>query len=96
MNYMDYEKISDRVMDLGYNTVLKMNVTLAKKNKGGYRNHYYKEYSYKTNKYIDKSTLCNISRNFDYFLSIERYSEEKDFLMIRDENMLGLRLIIGL
>ena len=91
---MDYEKISDRVMDLGYNTVLKMNVTLAKKNKGGYRNHYYKEYSYKTNKYIDKSTLCNISRNFDYFLSIERYSEEKDFLMIRDENMLGLRFAL--
>ena len=91
MNYMDYEKISDKVMDLGYNTVLKMNVTLARKNKGGYRNHYYKEFSYKTNKYIDKNKLYNINRNFDYFLSIERYSEEKEFLMIRDEHMLGLR-----
>lgn len=92
MNYMDYEKLSDKVMDIGYNTILKMNVSLGRKDKNGKRIHYYKEFSYQTKKYTNVDTLYNINRNFDYYLSIEKYSDQKDFLMIRDENMIDLKI----
>ena len=95
MEYMDYEKLSDVIMNISYNTVLKMNVVLGRKDKNSRRIHFYKEFSYNSSKYVNANELYNINRNFDYYLSIEKFENGKDFLMIRNENIMELRLFLN-
>lgn len=90
-----YEKISDDIMYLGTNTILRMNVILAKKLDDGRRYPYHKEYMYETNKYIDTKNILTLRRGFDYYLSIENikslYNTEKEFIMIRVQDMIFIR-----
>lgn len=86
-----YEKLTDDLQIIGYNTILRFSVTLARKQKDGTRFHYHQEYKYTTNKYIDTNKVITLRRSFDYFLSIEniRANENgiKEFIMIRIQDI---------
>lgn len=76
IEFVRYEKISDDVISMGRNAVLKFNVNLARYpvNKGD-RYFYYKEYAY-PNK--NGSQSVTIKRTYDYYLTIENYSKQND------------------
>lgn len=87
--HKNYEKIVDNIMWLGYEYVLKFNVTLNRYGKYG-RENYHKEFMY----YRDGEPCINIARTFDYFLSIEslKNSEsEKVFIMITQQDLYFLK-----
>lgn len=94
-SYIDYDKISDDLYFLGGGAklVLRMNVSLARRSKEGNRQHFYSEYQYDIDKYLDKGSVISMRRRFDYYMSLESL-EDKDFLtgiMIRPQDMILLR-----
>lgn len=86
IKYDNYEKMSDDIMFIGYNTVMRMNVSLSYKNEYGERESFHKEYRYRSSKYIDTNTGITIRRRFDYYISIENIkpsqSGEKAFIRL--------------
>lgn len=92
---VDYDKISDDLCVLGYNTVLRFNVVLSRATQDGKRYHYHHEYEYSSNKYIDTKNLITIRRQFDFYLSIENLRQnefgQKEFIMIRIQDILYVR-----
>lgn len=92
---VDYDKISDDLCILGFNTVLRFNVILSKASQDGKRYHFHHEYEYNTNKYIDKKSLITIRRQFDFYISIENLRQnefgQKEFIMIRIQDILYVR-----
>ena len=91
-----YEKISDIVMRLGLNAVLKFNVSLSQNRNDNSRLFSYSEYEYYSAKY--NTNLISIKRDSDYYLSIENIivpeSGKKAF--IRIDNIGLPKLIIAL
>lgn len=75
MEFMKYDKISDDVLVLGPNAVLKFNVSLSKMS-GDKRYHFYKEFEYPS-KSKEFPRLVTIKRSFDYYLSIENVQKNK-------------------
>lgn len=65
--YNDYEKISDFIMFLNPEYVLKFNVELSKKDKNKNRESFHKEFGYN----FEGSYRININRNIFPYLSIE-------------------------
>ena len=97
----DYERISDDLMWLGYNSInkcsyiLRFNVTLANVTKDGRRIPFHTEYRYETRKYTNVFAGNSIRRHITYYMSIEssKYDEfgNKDFLMIRPCDIIYIR-----
>ena len=95
IQYGEYEKISDDLFFLDYNTVLKFNVNFNHKNKDGDRVGFHSEVQYNSAKY--NQSVINIKRRFDYFLSIENFKPskltgQKEFIMIGLKDILALRM----
>lgn len=90
---IDYEKISDDVLQLGKNAILRFNVILSNKDQHDNRRHFHNEYSYSSNKYANKDKLYTIRRKYDYYFSIETFvqSEDKEFIMIRVQDMIVMQ-----
>lgn len=72
INHDNYEKITDDLMWLSKNWMLRFSVILNKKSDKFGRQNYHKEVGY----YKESNFCININRSFDYFLLIE--STEKD------------------
>lgn len=92
--YDDYDKISDDLMVIGYNTIVRFNVILSKALKDGRRFHFHQEYEYKSNKYTNVDKLVTLRRRFDFYISIENIKSEngiKEFIQIRMKDILYLR-----
>jgi len=86
---MVYEKISDDILYLAPNIVLRMNVGLWKtQNQKKEQIFFHREYGYKKNAYNTDSYRVVARRSFDYYLSIENYISptrnrmDKAFMMI--------------
>lgn len=91
--YIDYDKISDDLYFLGGGErfILRMNVSLAKKNKDdNSRRHFYNEYSYDS-KYSDKGQVVSIRRSYDYYITLESLENRLSGVMIRPQDMILLR-----
>lgn len=97
---LSYDKISDDLCLLGYNTVLRFNVGLSKPTQEGKRYHYHQEYEYSTNKYIDTNKLMTIRRQFDFYMSIENLRQNdsgiKEYIMIRIQDIIYVRQMLNL
>lgn len=89
IKFVQYDKLSDDLYFLGFNAILKFNVTLSKKGEDGKRHHFHKEFEYMSEKYNEK--LITMKRSFDFFLSIENMKQcdngVKEFIMIRAQDM---------
>lgn len=72
--FLQLDKISDDVLSIAPNVVLRFNVALSKISSGK-RYHYHKEYMYPSKNYHEP--LITIKRSFDYYLSFEN-SVKKD------------------
>lgn len=94
-SYIDYDKISDDLYFLGGGArlVLRMNVSLARRSKEGNRQHYYSEYQYDTDKYLDKGNVVSMRRRFDYYMTLESLEDRNNLsgIMIRPQDMILLR-----
>lgn len=92
---VNYDKISDDLCLLGFNTVLRFNVVLSKATQEGKRYHYHQEYEYNSNKYIDTNKLITMRRQFDFYMSIENLRQNefgiKEFIMIRIQDIMYVR-----
>lgn len=66
--FLQLDKISDDVLSIAPNIVLRFNVALSKISSGK-RYHYHKEYMYSSKNCQDP--LITIKRSFDYYLSFE-------------------------
>lgn len=90
-----YDKISDDLCILGFNAILRFNVTLSKPTQEGKRQHYHQEYEYNSNKYIDMDKMITIRRQFDFYMTIENIRQNdsgiKEFIMIRIQDILYVR-----
>lgn len=90
---MTYDKITDIVMRLGLNAVLKFNVSLSSQGKDNSRKFCYCEYSYNSRKY--NTELVSIKREADYYLSIENiikpYDVDKAFIRIDNVGIVKLK-----
>lgn len=75
IEYDNYEKLSDDIAYIGFNTVMRMNVNLSYKNENGERQSFHKEYRYRNSKYNNVSNGITIRRRFDYYISIENIKE---------------------
>ena len=62
IHFLDYDKISDILMILNDYINLSFNVSLAYRRDDGTRNHFHKEYCYKS-RYIDKGNVISLKRN---------------------------------
>lgn len=76
MEFMEYDKISDEVLSLGLNVVLKFNVSLSKTSGERKRFHFYKEYEYPS-RCDDIENYITIKRSFDYYMSLENVTKPK-------------------
>jgi len=92
--FMTYEKMSDDLMYLSNNVVLRFNINLASYNKDGKRSFFHKEYEYKKN----GSTVTTLRRHYDYFLTIENVSVTetglKEFIIISIKDFLRFKTSI--
>lgn len=88
---LDYDKLSDDLFYLGSGIVLRLNVVLAKKKEDGSRNYFHKEYLYGS-KYIDKNKVITMRRNFDYYLTIDKYCMYEQTVIIRIQNMILMKM----
>ncbi|MGL5751502.1 MAG: hypothetical protein ACRCXT_13295 [Paraclostridium sp.] len=92
---IDYEKLSDDLMILGPNVVLRFNVVLAKALPDGTRSFFHKDYEYNASKYTNVKSLVTMRRSFDYYISIENFRNNesgfKEFIMIRVSDILYVR-----
>lgn len=91
IHFTDYEKISDVLMFINKDVNLCFNVSLAYRAQNGNRNHFHKEYSYKS-RYVDKDNVVSIKRNFKYYLSIDIKDNFNNNVMINTSNILALRM----
>jgi hypothetical protein len=92
IKFIDYDRISDVIMHLNGYTVVKIAVSLNRKDKLGRRNNFYSEYAYGSNKYTDASSLVSIRRTLDPFISIEHTMDDvKESVMIRPSDMIYIR-----
>lgn len=87
---IEYDKISDDIYWISTDTVLKMNVTLARKNQDGTRRYFHSEYEYDS-KYTDKRRVTSIRRSFDYYLTLENLNDKDCFTMIQQSDIFALR-----
>ena len=78
LTHDNYEKITDELMWLSKDWMLKFTVILNRKTDKFGRQNYHKEVGY----YKDNNYCVNINRSFDYFLIIE--SNTKDYNGIKD------------
>lgn len=86
IEFLDYDKITDLVYDLGQHVVLEMVVSLSRKNeKTMDRYHYHREFKYDT-KYSDRD-MYSIKRSFDYFLNLNKLDVSGAGIMIRVQDM---------
>ena len=96
MTFFDYEKLSDDILFLGNNVVLRLNVGLGRtNNKNNERVSAHKEYMYASNKYIDADRLITLRRSFDYYLTLENSNMREASVMIRVQDILLLRAKIN-
>lgn len=87
-----YDRLSDDLLFLGNNTVVRFNVSLARvNNKNGTRMSYHREYIYPSNKYEDYNKQATIRRSFDYYITIEKLDAREASVMIRVQDILLLR-----
>lgn len=90
-----YERITDDIYWIGLNTILRLNVTLAKRSDDGSRIGYHSEYTYNTDKYTNINRVATMRRRFDYYLSIENNKSDsngyKEFIMIRVQDIYYFR-----
>lgn len=102
MNYLtrdSYERITDDIIYLGQNIILRFCVSLANYDKNGERSSYHKEFAYTFN----NNLACTIRRNFNAYLSFDNISqqnsEKKESVRIGIEDMYlfieGLKNVIG-
>lgn len=73
---MFYDKISDDIMPLGKNTVMRFNVVLHHNPSGKEPRSFHQEYEYRSQKY--NFPIVSIKRVYEYYISIENYKEPKD------------------
>lgn len=76
LEFCKVDKISDDVYLIGFNTMLKFNVSLSKASNNK-RYHFHKEYEYQS-KLQGTSSLVTIKRSFDYYLSIESVTKDQN------------------
>lgn len=92
---VDFDKLSDDLMLLGFNTILRFNVILSKQVQDNKRYHYHHEYVYDTNKYADTKSLITLRRQFDFYISIENIKNNesgyKEFIQIRARDIIYVR-----
>lgn len=96
LKHNDYEKISDDIMWLNNEWILKFNVILNRYSDKYGRTNYHKEVEYKKNGY----NCINITRSFDYFLSIESVHKSnvtgmKESIMIRNTDIYNLIFVLS-
>lgn len=90
IGYLDYDKISDDMMFLAKNTIVRFNLTLSKKYRDNNRYHFHREYTYDS-KYSDYGKVVSIKRTFNYYLSIDRIDDRNKSVMIRIQDIILLR-----
>lgn len=93
IEYMQYDKISDDIMMLDKNNIIRFNVMLAKTNDSG-RKFFHTEYKYKSNN-SDYKSLITLRRSYDYFLSFENiYRNEigyKEYVIVGISDYMQLK-----
>lgn len=87
---IDYDKLSDDLYYIGNGIVLRLNVILGKKNEDGTRRYFHQDYMYDS-KYLDKEKVITMRRNFDYYLTIERYKDFMQSVQIRLHHMILIK-----
>ena len=91
IHFLDYDKISDILMILNDYINLSFNVSLAYRRDDGTRNHFHKEYCYKS-RYIDKGNVVSLKRHFKYYLSIDIRDDFNNSVMIFPSHIIALRM----
>lgn len=96
--HSQYDKLTDDLLYLGSNMILRFNVSLSNKSDKFGRNHYHKEFSYYNKD--SRQNFITLRRSFDYYLSIEsvRVDEEnpiKIFMQIGIYNILYVRQFLN-
>lgn len=94
----DIAKIGSKLLELSYDTEIKMNVVLIKYTKDSGRIEYYRETAYPR---VDKKFATNIMLDYDYYLTIEgvrrwdinlhKYIKKNIYVQIRMQDMMLVR-----
>lgn len=96
IEYISYNKVVDNVYYLGDGIVLKFNVLLAKKGYNGQREFFHKEFRYNNPiESWDIDKLITVRRDFDFYLSLEKYNDKSAFTMITVQDMLFLKATLN-
>lgn len=86
IEFLDYDKITDLVYELGQKTVLELVVSLSRKNETTLdRYHFHKEFKYDS-KYSNRK-MISIKRSFDYYLQLNKIDVTGSSIMIRVQDM---------
>lgn len=93
----DYEKISDDILYVSKDVVLRMNVVLSRKNKLNEKVSFHKDFIYDSDKYVNKNKLITTRRSFDYFLSLESIysSSVQVYFTINIFNIMQFRVFLN-
>lgn len=86
----DYDKLTDDIYYIGNGILLRLNVILGKKNDDGTRRWFHQDYMYNS-KYLYKEKVITMRRNFDYYLTIEKYKDFSQCIQIRLHHMILLK-----
>lgn len=89
--YSDIETVSDLLLRLNQELSLKMNVRFGHTNmKTNERESYIKGYLIDGQRYPDNPRVVSIKRDFDYYLSIESWSNRTMYFQMRPVNMISV------
>lgn len=94
--FTKYERVTDTLMWFNADVVLRFNVTLARKDKKGQRQFFWKEWAYDS-RYANAGDVVSIKREFRAFLSIDniRQNNGKGGVMIERGDLPMLRSKVG-
>lgn len=94
-SFLNYDKISDTLIYLTNDVVLRFNVNLAKKSKDNKRVPFHSEYAYTTAKYGTPQTIYSIKRNFTYYFTIDDTRDFMNNVLLRAQDVFMLLYLLN-
>lgn len=86
IEFLDYDKITDLIYELGQKTILELVVSLSRKNETTLdRYHFHREFKYDS-KYSSRK-MISIKRSFDYYLLLSKSDIKESGVMIRVQDL---------
>lgn len=94
--FLDYEKISDTLLYMSQDTLLKFNVLLGRRRQDGSRSFFSREAQYKPKQYdFGVSSVISVKRDMQFYFSIDDKNDFTNSILLRPNDVVMLTMLMN-